>query len=218
MEKKKSPNLDISQATKSSEIFERFPGILKFILGILLLPFVYSFTRAFIDEFLLLGRLIQINFLAGIVCFLIIYLFIWEPKIFYKSGQRFLEVIFHFFAGLVKVAPFVLPIYTIILFLLYFLTPFIGKSQELNNYFVLLIGFSTIFHLVFSAESLKSSQAGYLKANYIFGICLIYIINIILLSFGFNLIFKEFSFVTFFNHSFEIAASIFQTIFSQLFL
>lgn len=213
-----SPKRRNFQLIRSSGISEKFSVILKFILGILLLPFVYAATKCFINELVLLEKYIQLYFSSGIISFLILYLFVWEPVIVYKSGQRFVETIFHFFHPLVKVAPYVLPIYTIILFIIYLVSPFIYKSKDLVNVFVLLIGFSIAFHLVFSAQSLKTKEADSLRANYIFGFSLIYIINIILVSLGLSLIFNRFSFVHFFNHTCQVSSDIFKAIFTQLFL
>lgn len=218
MEEKESPKKEEALAVKASGLSPRLFGILKFLLGILILPFVYSTTKSFINEFSQLQSHTQIYFISGVVSFLIIYLFVWEPAAIYRRGQRFVEIIFRFFAPLVKVAPFVLPIYTLILFLLYLFVSPIYKSQDLINYFVFLLGFSLNLHLVFSAKSLKTRQSDYLRANYIFGFSFIYIINIFLLCFGLSLLFDKFSFVNFSNSTYQIATEIFKAIFRQLFL
>lgn len=196
----------------------RVYGIIKFILGVLFLPFVYAVSRSFVNEFGLLKDYLRFSFSWGIVSFLVLYLFIWEPQIFYKKAQHFVEIIFRFFSPLVKIAPYILPIYTLLLFIAAYSLSSILASKVFWAKFLFLIGFSVIFHLVFSAKSLKTRQADFLKANYIFGFSLVYIINIFLLSFGLNLIFNEFSFVNFSNNSFFFAAGVFKTIYSQLFL
>lgn len=206
MEAKEFPNF-------SSKVF----SIIKFILGIFLLLFVYPQTVSFLNEFIRLEKPLQNYFWLGLISLLIIYLFVWEPVIVYLKGQKLLELIFRFFKPLVRVAPYVLPIYTIILFVIYGVLSLLFKSSNLINYFVFLFGFSTGLHLIFSAKSLRSKHQDFLKANYIFGFSFIYIINLILLSFCLNLIFKEFSFVNFFNNSFQIAKNIFSSIFIQLF-
>ena len=161
---------------------------------------------------------LKIGFFSGIAVFLLIYLFIWEPAIIYKKGQKFVQIIFGFFSPLVKVAPYLLPIYTIFLFLFYFLLSLIFKTQQLLDSFMFLFGLTIALHLAFSAKSLKSRQSDYLKANYIFGFSFIWLVNIIILSFVFNLILKEYSFVNFFNQTFKTGISIYGIIFKQLFL
>jgi len=209
-------------------------GIIKFILGICLLPFVYTSSVSFINEFTLIERPLQNYFWSGIITFLFIYLFIWEPVIIYTKGQKLLELVFSFFKPLVRVAPYLLPIYTIVLFIVYGILSFVfgsafctggasalgrgGKSSAPTNYFIFLFGFSMGLHLVFSAKSIRSRKNDFLKGNYIFGFSFVYIINVLLLTFCLNLVFDKFSFVNFFNNSFQIAKDIFYAVFKQLFL
>lgn len=222
MEKKESPKKPDNTQPKipglSAGISQKTFGIIKFILGVCLLPFVYSATVAFLNELSILEKTINHYFLGGIIGFLIIYLFIYEPTIIYNKGQKILEPIFRFFTPLVKVAPYLLPIYTIILFFIYSICSLFNRSFSSVKYFVLLFGFSIGLHLVFSAKSLRSRQSDFLKANYIFGFSFIYIVNLVILSFGFSLIFNSFSFVNFCNNSFQIGRNIFAGIFKQLFL
>jgi len=193
-------------------------GVIKFILGICLLPFMYSTTTSFLAEFSKVEFPLQNYFWYGISSFLVIYLFIWEPAIIYAKGQRILEVIFTFFRPLVRVAPFLLPIYFIILMIAYGLVSFFSKSQEMTNFFVFLFGFSMAFHLVFSAKTLRTKQDDFLRANYIFGFSFLYLINLMLLAFLFSFIFDKFSFVHFCNASYQSTGGIFSAIFSQLFV
>ncbi len=193
-------------------------GIIKFILGICLLPFVYSSSVAFLNEFSLVERPLQNYLWSGIAVFLIIYLFIWEPAIIYAKGQKLLELIFSFFKPLLRVAPYLLPIYTIVLFTVYIIISLVTKSAALLNYTVFLFGFTLALHLVFGAKSLRSKQGDFLKGNYIFGFSFVYILNLILASLFLNFVFDKFSFVNFTNNSFNAAANIFVAIFKQLFL
>jgi len=226
MGKKESPDKEISNSgsrgggasSKLSVFTGRIFGIIKFILGICLLPFVYSTTIVFLSECGVLEKTINQYFFAGAIAFLIIYLFIYEPVKLYNKGQKILEAVFRFFTPLVKVAPYLLPIYTIILLFIYFLYSLINKSPDAVRYFILLFGFTIALHLVFSAKSLRSRQGDFLKANYIFGFSFLYIINLAILAFAFNLIFKPYSFVNFCNQSFQVAKTIFSSIFKQLFL
>ena len=203
---------------KISGFSQKIFGITKFILGIWLLPFVYSTTISFLNEFALIEKTQQTYFWSGLISFLLIYLFIWEPVIIYSKGQKLLELVFNYFKPLVRVAPYLLPIYTIVLFIIYGLLSFIFKSVTSLNYFVFLFGFSIGLHLIFSAKSIRAKQNDFLKSNYIFGFSFIYIINLILLAIFLNLIFEKFSLVSFLNNSFQIAKNIFSTIFKQLFL
>ncbi|MBM3254920.1 MAG: hypothetical protein FJZ08_01280, partial [Candidatus Omnitrophica bacterium] len=117
MEEKEFPKAGSTGAIKSklSGLYNCSFGIIKLALGVCLLPFVYSATRAFLNEGLALDKALATYFFSGVISFLIIYLFVYEPAIIYVRGQKILEAIFRFFTPLVKVAPYLLPIYTILL-------------------------------------------------------------------------------------------------------
>jgi len=212
------PDQGLGSGPKMAVFSRRAFSIVKLILGICLLPFVYSVSASFLNEFNTVAKLFQNYFWAGIVSFIIIYLFIYEPAIIYNKGQRLLEVAFQFLKPLVKVAPYLLPIYTIVIFIIYLIFSFAFKTEESVGYFIFLFSFSLALHLVFSAKSVRSKQGDFLKANYIFGFSFVYILDLVLLAFCLNIIFKEFSFVNFFNNSFQIGKYIFYAIFKQLFI
>lgn len=218
MEKKESPRKENNTQPKIAGLSSKMFGIIKLILGICLLPFVYSTSFSFLNEFGVIEKSAQNYFWSGVITLLLIYLFVWEPAIIYAKGQRILEVIFTFFKPLVRVAPYLLPIYTIVLFILYWILSGILKSPNLINYFVFLFGFTMGLHLIFGAKSLRSKQQDFLKANYIFGFSFVYILNLVLVAFILNLIFDKFSVVNFLNNSFQIAKNIFSAVFKQLFL
>jgi len=212
---KEVPKSESNFVSKISGFSQRIFGMSKFILGICLLPFVYTVSVAFLTQFSLVGEALQRYFWAGVISMLITYLFIWEPVIVYARGQKLVGIIFDFLKPLVRIAPYVLPVYTIVIFFAYLI---IANLFDLANYFIFLFGLTMTLHLIFSARSLRSKKEDLLKGNYIFGFSLIYIINLTLLSFCFSLIFEKFSFVNFCNHSFQIAKTIFGAVVKQLFL
>lgn len=225
MREKKDSRKKDSLQNKEQDLGPKIPGlsarafaVIKFILGIFLLPFVYSLSVAFVQESETIPFAQQNYFWAGIISLLVIYLFIWEPASIYLKGQRLLEIVFSFFRPLVKVAPYLFPIYALILFIIYLILSPIVKSADLINYFIFLFGVSLSLHLVFSAKSLRSKQEDFLKANYIFGFSFVYILNILFVAFCFNFLFEKFSLVNFANQSFQTARNIFGAVIRQLFL
>jgi len=121
-------------------------------------------------------------------------------------------------APLVKVAPFALPIYTILFFCLYPLANLVFPSDQALVYLMFLAGFSIALHLVFGAKALKGKQGDFLKANYIFGFTIVYILNILLLALLFNLVLDKFSFVNFFNTSYIISRDMVVGAIKQIFV
>ena len=192
--------------------------VLKFIIVVFLLPWFYSTTAAFITELKTIPEKSFNSFAAGIISFLVIYLFIYVPGKIYQQEQKVTEATFRFISPLVKLAPFVLPIYTIILFLLYCLLAFLFKTEPSLEFFMFLFGFSIIFHLAFTAKALRSRKDDFLMINYLFSFGFIYVINVALLSLGFSILFEPFSWLSFCKSSFQTSSSIISSIFNQLFL
>ncbi len=201
---------------KMSEFIRKLLVFTKFVLGVCLLPFVYSVSVSFLAQFRLIDITIQNYFWWGVITLLVIYLFVWEPVIIYTKGQKLLEVLFTFFKPLVRIAPYLLPIYTILLIIFYGVLSW--WIPGLTNYFVFLLGASFVMHLIFSAKTMRSKKEDFFKTNYIFGFSLIFIINLALLSFFINLMFDKFSFVGFCNDAFQIAQRIFSAVVIQLFV
>lgn len=200
----------------SRKLFSKVFDILKFIFGILLLPFVYSFTVSLLDQMTVIEKPLQRYFWSGVITFLVIYLFLLEPTKVYVKGQKILEAIFSFFKPLVRVAPYLLPIYSLLLFGVYLLVAIFTKN--LLVYFLFLFGMTLCLHLIFGARSLRSKQGGFLKGNYIFAFSFVYIINIAIAASCFNTIFERFTFVGFCNSAFGLAGAIFSAVFKQLFV
>jgi len=166
---KESSGISGDFSSKISGFSSKAFGIIKFLLGLMLLPFVFSTAVSFLNEFTLVSNNLQALFWGGVITFLIIYLFIWEPASIYNKGHKLLELVFSFVKPMVNVAPFLLPIYTIIVFFIYGVLSLLIKSSWLLEYALFLLGFSAILHLVFSAKTIRTKKGDFLKGNYIFG-------------------------------------------------
>jgi hypothetical protein len=220
---KNPPELGNEPSPVASEIKSKLSGwakwlfiFIKLVLGILLLPFVYSISSAFYSQFAQTDPRIQDIFWWGIATFLLVYLFIWEPAKIYAKGQKILEWIFTLMRPLVRIAPYLLPVYTILLLILYASLSWAFKG--LLGYFIFWAAFSLSLHLVYSAKTLRTKKEDALKASYLFGFSLIYIINIFLLSLCLSVILKGFHFVTFCQDFLDRAGFVFQRAYEQLFL
>ncbi|MFH1577915.1 MAG: hypothetical protein ABIC18_02455 [Candidatus Omnitrophota bacterium] len=193
-------------------------AVLKFIVGVLLLPVIYAITVAFINESRTIEKLFFNSFVIGIISFLVFYLFVYAPDVIYQKEQKITEAAFHFLSPLFKFASYVMPVYGIILFLIYGILSLVTKNPFLRQFFMFMIGFSFIFHMVFSAKALRSHKNDFLMTNYIFSFSFIYIVNISLLALGFSILYLPFSWFTFFRLTFQITKHIFSSVFIQLFL
>ena len=201
-----------------SGIAEKLLAVLKLIVGIALLPLLYTSSVAFVNQMGHIQKSFQNFFWLGSLVFLIFFLFIWEPEVLYTGGQRLLEMIFSFFQPFARIAPFLLPIYTIILFMAYGLVSLGISESWFLEYCMLLAGFTIVMHIVFTARALGTQNDDFLKANYVLRFSLVYIINVMLLALLLGLVFKQFSSLEFFKGSFLSAREIVTALFKQIFV
>ena len=211
------PGIGEGIKAKASGFGRKLFVFIKFILGICFLPIVYSTTVSFLTQLGRVDKIPQDYFWQGVIVMISVYLFIWEPVVLYTKGQKLLELFFRFVKPLVKVAPYLLPVYTIILALVYCFFSW-ALDKDAVNYFIFLLGMSIALHLVFSAKTMRGKKDDFFKSNYIFGFSLIYIINLGLLAGILNCMFNEFSFVEFCNGTYQTARGILDAVITQLFV
>lgn len=216
--------------------------ILKFIIGILLIPFCFGTSFAFYQEIsqISLSSPEEKIFLWGVVLYTIMHIFIFKPQRIYIFGHEMIHALFTWLSGgkvkkikitekggevkvdkinfLTLIAPYLFPIYPLIISLLFFI---FKASYNLDiiflRIFLFSLGFSLAMHILMTAETLKRIQPDLIKAGYLFSIVLIYLINIFILSFVMGCIFINFSFPSFAKLSLETTRRIYLQIFRQLF-
>ena len=191
-------------------------AVIKFAAGILLLPLFYSFSVSFINEFNTVKGDLALYFWAGAVSFAILYIFIYQPELIYDYGQQAVGALFNFYKPLARIASYLVPAYTLALFIIYWVLSVILGARGITGYFLLLIGFASALHLVFSAKFLNSGRGDFLKADYIFGFSLVYLVNLLLLGCALSLMLKGFSFAGFFTQSLRESGNIFNIIFNKV--
>ncbi len=193
-------------------------GFIKFILFVLLLPVLAATVLGFNNELSKMPQDFYATFLKGIFIYLLIHLFVVEPEPVYEYGHKIMQSIFKFVEPLVEVAPFFLPIYSLLLLVLFYFTNLFVKNDFLPYVFVFLISFTLTMHMVFTARRLREEDNNAAKASYLFFMSLIVIVNVFILAMMFNLIFQDFSFPDFFKFATEKSAAVYTRIFRQLFV
>jgi hypothetical protein len=213
--------------------------LLKFVLGALALPIAYGVTAAFYKNFILISELAKsLNyFLWGIVSYSALHLLFYKPAYFYVLGHEAVHAgMAWIFGGKIKsfkvseeggkvatdksnvfieLGPYFIPIYAIIVTLVYFV---ISASYTINGaLFVFLIGFALAFHIISTIEVMKIRQPDLLKSGYFFSIIMIYILNIVVISVIFGLVFPSFSLKNFFLDVWGSSKYIYGAVVRQLF-
>lgn len=215
MEKRELAN-KLASKTRSSA--SQVSLVLKLLLAALTIPLIVGLTRAFYDTASALPDGAIKYFIYGFLAYLVMHFIIYKPSAVYKKGQRILEIIFKFFAPLLKVAPYLLPVYFILIAACFFIFRHVFNIGVDLEIFLFFMAFSLILHLVLTAESLRDKYLGLAKANYFFGFAVIYVLNILMLAAVFHFMFNEFSFLEFFTRSGTNSFEIYKRIFNQLFV
>lgn len=213
--------------------------VIKFILGILAIPIAFAVSIAFYNNIILIKELAaSLNyFLWGIASYVVLHLLFYRPTYLYVLGHEAVHAgVAWLFGGKIKsfkvseegggvgtdksnvvieLSPYFIPIYAIIITVIYFV---IASSYNINGQvFVFLIGFALAFHMVSTIEVMKIRQPDIVKSGYFFSIVLVYVLNIIVISFIFSLIFPSFSIKKFFIESRDIAKHAYFAVVRQLF-
>ena len=216
--------------------------IIKVLVGILLFPVSIATTLA------LAGQLSQIEkfqglttyFLKGAIVYLIMHLILYKPNYFYVLGHEIAHALATFICGgrvnsfrissrgggvlttksnfFIALFPYFFPTYTIFFWLTYFLFSLFRDVSSFTPHFLFLVGFSLTLHLVMTIDSLKIKQTDIFKTGYLFSVSLIYILNLLLVSFILSLVFQDFSFSILFRTSLDGAGNIYYAIYEYLFL
>ena len=198
----------------------KITSILKLAFAVIFFPILVAVSVSFSNEIQKLSHHLVSSFVCGIFAYLVIHLLLYEPAPVYQKGQKITEVVFRFFSPLVKLASFFLPIFTILILLAYYLLVITLKDRfnpGYHSYFMFAVSFFMVLHIVFTAAALRNRQMDFLKASYFFAMEFIYIINIGIIAGMLSLIFKEFSFLNFFNGACQITQNAFLTVVNQLF-
>ncbi|MFA5085786.1 MAG: hypothetical protein WC482_05425 [Candidatus Omnitrophota bacterium] len=212
---------------------------MKFIIGVLALPLTYGVTAAFYSNFVLIQELAEsLNYFTwGIAGYVILHLLFYKPTYLYVLGHESVHAgLAWVFGGKIKsfkvskdggsvgtdksnfvieLGPYFIPIYAIIITVIYFL---VASSYNINgSLFVFLIGFALAMHMVSTIEVMKIRQPDIVKSGYLFSIVLVYILNIVVISFIFSLVFQAFSMHKFFLDLWYHSKYIYVAVYKQLF-
>ena len=215
--------------------------LLKIIIGIILIPvdifLVVNFCKEITDIPMLSAA--QAMFFYGIAAYTAVHIFIIKPDFLYVFGHEsthaltaklFGGKIFDFKVsskgGSVKtdkanttvaLTPYMIPFYTIAVFLVYLCISFFRDVKPYTGYFIFALGVTLAFHLVQTAEHLRQKQSDIVKSGYVFYMPLVIFVNIAVTAVVLSFLFPEFSFkqmsLATFEQTRELYASVWQRVF-----
>jgi hypothetical protein len=213
--------------------------VLKFIIGVLSIPVAIGVTQAFYGNLILIKELAPNldMFIWGIALYVILHLLLYKPTFLYVLGHEAVHAGTAWIFGgkiksfkvskdggavatdktnvVVELSPYFIPIYAIIVSVIYFV---VASSYNINSAtFVFLIGFALAFHVVSTIEVMKIRQPDIVKSGYLFSIVLVYVLNIIVISLIFSFLFPSFGAGNFFTDLWSCSKNVYIGIVRQLF-
>ena len=200
--------------------------MVKNILGLFLLPLCVSTTIAFVEEVIKKSWTPNIAyFFLGAAAYLFIHLFFHKPIIAYITGHELTHALWGFLFGarikkmkigkrggsvamtksnvLVKLVPYVFPIYTFLVMILYFIISLFWYRDWMGQAAIFLIGATFAFHLALSLYTLRIRQPDLNSAGVLLSLVFIYLSNIFVFTVIFTLISHRISLGSFLLSSVE---------------
>jgi len=177
---------------------------IKLIIAVIAVPLAFGVSLAFYSNIILIKELAGSlkYFLWGIGSYVILHLLFYKPTYLYVLGHEAVHAgITWIFGGkiksfkvsgeggsvstdktnvIVELSPYFVPIYAIIISIIYFV---IASSYRINgSIFIFLIGFALAFHMVSTIEVMKIRQPDIVKSGYFFSIVMVYVLNMAVIS------------------------------------
>jgi len=220
-----------------------FKRILKFLLGVFFFPVCVTVSMSLYEQLSQIRTISYYNqkyFVIGIVAYLVVHALFFKPAYLYILGHEIMHVLATWLSGgkvtsfkvssqggsvatsksnlFIALAPYFFPFYTIITALLFFAVKLTFAAGPQYNIFIFLLGFTLCFHIILTVDFLKMRQTDLLHAGYLFSICLIYVVNLIIVGFIFSLLFERVVFLEFIKSIYFQSKEVYAGVFSQLFL
>lgn len=193
-----------------------FWKIFRILLAILLLPFCVGATLALYDVILSTGSAgtIWAMTLTGALVWLLIYIFLPEPKWMYVLGHELTHALWSFIFGgklkkikvnsngghvlttkantLTTLAPYFFPFYIIVVILAFNLGDYFFGWDKYVLWFYFMIGVAYSFHVTLTWSILKIKQPDIVQEGYIFSSVIIFLGNVLILLIGIPLLTSKF--------------------------
>lgn len=216
--------------------------LFRFIVSLLLIPLCVAITISFYNGILSIRAISEsgLLFILGALAYSVLHLLLFKLSFLNVLGHELLHAIATLFSGgkvlsfkvstnegsvrstapnlFVILAPYLIPGYTIFIALLYFVSSFFMDVTRFSGYFIFFIGFTLMFHLAYTAGSIREKQPDLMKTGYLFSISFIYMVNLLIVFLIITLLFKEASFFDFLSSSYERSKEFYYSFWRQLFL
>lgn len=181
------------------------PKLVKFILAIFLLPVCFGAVKALWLALRASGGAdtTWVPLLAGVVCWLVVYLMLPKPMLVYVFGHELTHAVWTWiFGGQVKrfkvtskgghvvvtkdnfvitLAPYFFPLYAVLLVLIYLPGHLIWGWHAYSAWFHLFLGAAYSFHVTLTFHILRTRQSDVTSQGYLFSAVVIFLGNMLVL-------------------------------------
>lgn len=216
--------------------------VFRFIVSILLIPACIAVTTSFYKGIISIKHISEsgLLFILGALAYSVLHLVLFKLDFLYVLGHELMHAIATLFSGgkivgikisgregslrtttpnaFVMLVPYLIPGYTILIAILYFLSSFFTDVTKSSGLFIFLVGFSLMFHLAYTAQSIRDKQSDLLKTGYLFSISFIYIVNLVIVFATITILFKGVSFLDFLTGFYVNSKEYYYSFWRQLFL
>lgn len=198
---------------------EAFLSVLKFFAFILLTPIVYGVAASFFSHLNNIDASLRQGFLAGVVGFVVFYLFVCPPAGVFQAGQAITGGVFRFYPVVARVLQLVFSLYLLaVLACVYLGTAVFAWDSQIIVILMTAAGFFYGLHVVMVARELYEEDSSVVKPHYFIVMSLVYVISALILSGLLHLIAPVFDGAGFVRSAAETAGGIYVAVFRQLFV
>jgi len=181
---------------------------------LLILPLVAAFFIAFQNQILSLPAAKEVWMLWGAGIYVSLNLFVYDFKDVYAFGRTWVERLCASF----KPAGYVIPVYSVILIIIYEIFQILGREASLQPYFLFAIAFTLAMHLVQTAHEIYEADSSVLKAHYLCVFGAVLIVNLFFISLLLAWVIPEYSFVGFIKSLSSQTCHFYRSVYKVLFV
>ena len=191
--------------------------LLKIIFTVLFAPVVYASGVNFYQHLNGYPAPHGEFFRWGMYAFLLVFLFLHRFEKMYQAGQSAMMELFKFLAPLNYALTRVIPVYTLLLFVVFFIW---GKLHDLSlyiHYFQFFAGFFFMMHILLLARELQDEESSFIKPSYLFQMSLYFVFSLCVMVLLLDLVVWQSTFLQFGSDVLADARDIYLVVIHKIF-
>jgi len=167
--------------------------VVKFIVGVLLLPVVWATAVLFHQHVEAFPGTYGEFFLWGVFSYLMLFLFFHHFWGLYDFGQKIFSGAFQLASPANGFIAKIVPFYLTLILLGFCVTTKLLDINTYDHYFMFFAGFAFTMHIILTAQDLQSGQKMFLKPEYLFIGSIVFILLVFMVILLFDLALGEFT-------------------------